>query len=479
MTPPVTANADDTTLERPIYANRVRLLYDNMITGQLVTLMVAGGVAAIAYPRAGLFTTATWAAAMCFVAMLRMLSVPFYRKAAAQSASPVHWLQLFQAGVIISGLLWILGAWLFLPRLDLTALAVYVLIMGGMAAGAIAVLGADRLSFLAYTSCLLLPLSVLLGLQDAIEQKILGALGSAYYVALLVAANRFYETLRQSLYLGARNEALMKDLETKAELERTRMRELQLALAANIDEREETAKENRRRETLQQNSEAFRQSACSTMGILLDEQRKTLRRLVETHPESPEAGELQAAQHLFTGVLLNIKGAGRQTVPGKNEPFSPVTLLDVLARAEQTKLAAQRRAIQLNCDPAIPAYLYGNANRCGQIILNLLRCMVVLSPIGEVRLDARVMSRNGTQLVLRILTATRGASVDAELAKIVATCLRRPQDYSAENTAAEIAALAIAQDAALELKSRIEGDLTDVGNPRLWIDLPLDTGLRS
>jgi hypothetical protein len=105
--------------------------------------------------------------------------------------------------------------------------------------------------------------------------------------------------------------------------------------------------------------------------------------------------------------------------------------------------------------------------------------MIVLSPIGEVRLDARVMARNGTQLVLRVLTATRGASVDGELAKIVATCLRRPQDYNAGNTAAEIAALAIAQDAALELKSRIEGDLTDVGNPRLWIDLTLDTGLRS
>jgi hypothetical protein len=81
--------------------------------------------------------------------------------------------------------------------------------------------------------------------------------------------------------------------------------------------------------------------------------------------------------------------------------------------------------------------------------------------------------------VLRVITATRGASVDAELAKVVATCLRRPQDYSAENTASEIAALAIAQGAALELNTRIDGDLTDLGNPRLWIDLTLDTGLRS
>lgn len=457
----------------------MRLLYDNMITGQLVTVFVACGIAAIAYPRAGLFSTVTWAAAMFFVAALRMASVPFHRKAAARSANPVHWLQLFQAGVIVSGLLWILGAWLFIPRLDLTALTVYLVIMGGMAAGAIAVLGADRLSFLAYTSCLLLPLSVLLGLQDSIEQKILGALGSAYYVALLVAANRFYETLRQSVYLGARNEALMKDLEAKAELERTRIRELQLALAANIDEREEIARENRQRETLQQNSEAFRNSACNTLSTLLDEQRNTLRRLVEINPESTEAQELKAGQHLFAGVLLNIKSTGRQPSPGKNEPFSPTTLLEVLARTEQTRLAAQRRAVHLNCDPAIPAYLHGNANRCGQIILNLLRCMIVLSPIGEVRLDARIMACNGTQVVLRVLTATRGASVDAELAKVVATCLRRPQDYSAENTASEIAALAIAQGAALELNTRIDGDLTDLGNPRLWIDLTLDTGLRS
>lgn len=235
MTSPSLATADDSALARPIYANRVRLLYDNMITGQVVTLFVACGIAAIAYPRSGLFNTATWAIAMVFVAVMRMASVPFYRKATVQSINPGYWLKLFQTGVIVSGLLWILGAWLFLPRLDLTALTVYLVIMGGMAAGAIAVLGADRLSFLAYTSCLLLPLSVLLGLQDSIEQKILGALGSAYYVALLVAANRFYETLRQSLYLGARNEALTKDLESKAELERTRMRELQLALAANID----------------------------------------------------------------------------------------------------------------------------------------------------------------------------------------------------------------------------------------------------
>ncbi len=36
-----------------------------------------------------------------------------------------------------------------------------------------------------------------------------------------------------------------------------------------------------------------------------------------------------------------------------------------LTRTEMTRLAAQRRAVQLNRDPTIPTYLHSNVSSCG------------------------------------------------------------------------------------------------------------------
>jgi len=139
--------------QQAIDAGRIAALFSQAMPGLAVTAAVALFVAAVLAPVVPTVRLVSWLAAVGLVVVLRLALVLRYRRRAA-GIDPRTWENAFAAGAAAQGIVWAWLALAFHPA-DAEHALFIVFAIGGVAIGAIGVLGASRRSFLLFVAPML------------------------------------------------------------------------------------------------------------------------------------------------------------------------------------------------------------------------------------------------------------------------------------------------------------------------------------
>lgn len=219
-----------------IFPQQVRLLYSGGIEGLLATTINAPILAyiqrdVIAGPIVG-----WWLLYMATVTLARAALVYQYWRSPDTDRSAARWSRAYGIGAALAGLGWG-AAGIFLNPLESIPHEVFLVFMlGGMAAGAVAVLTPRMDVFLLFFLPTLLPTIVqLMGRQDELHLT-MGSVLVIFMLALLFTARRMSYTITSSLALRTENTGLVRYL-TSANAQ---AEGLNRELKTEIQQREET-----------------------------------------------------------------------------------------------------------------------------------------------------------------------------------------------------------------------------------------------
>ena len=464
-------------VEAVVFAERVRALYENLLSGQIITVIVALAIAALAQPTSGTLLTVSWAAAMVAVAIARGVMLYAYRKSPGQAEHARFWHRLFHAGLGLVSLLWVAGSLLFIPELDAGSTFAVLMILVGMTAGAVAILGADRGAYLMYAAALMLPPSLVLGLAPDVHQKLLGILGCAFFVVMLVAANRYYMTLSQALTLAFLNSTLVSDIDTREQRNEKKHNALQRALEASNADRDRLAHTVKMQEAFAGQRAAYASAAAQDMRMALQLIEKQADSLAGRMPDAPEAARILAATQLLLGEMgsmIDACGADAGAAALATLPFRPRALFDTLGVILEPVALQRRCRLKLIVDPALPERVSGDPARFCQIVMTMTLGMTRLAGSGDIKVDVRIISRTSQHVVLRMTVAASAGMARPDVLEELQRLLRQNELRGSEIPDTALTGIQTARRWVEAMKGRISVEIADQHQPYLWAELRLD-----
>lgn len=214
--------------EAELHAEQVRMLYAGAPTAALVNAVNAAILTFLLWDVIPHSMLQKWLGVMCLVQVLRLALARFHQRLTQPGYGPVgaldhflmraaRWERWYLATVIASGLAWgAAGFWLFPDESALHQLALSF-VLGGMAAGATAVLAPLRWAFPVYALSVLLPLSTRFFLEGTPHYLMMGTLTLIFLLVLLGVAHLIHSTIVSSIRLRLENKELVAALAAKAE----------------------------------------------------------------------------------------------------------------------------------------------------------------------------------------------------------------------------------------------------------------------
>lgn len=160
------------------------LLYEQGISGLIVTLLVSASLLFITYQSNPWMMY--WSVAMGTIIIFRFIDIFSWKKFVAHTEfNGKYYLFRYALGTYITGFAWFMLAFIAFPSLTSIQLAVITAIFSGLAGGSTTVLAAHRASGIAYICCVLfIPSCYLLFLPQDYSQ-ILGCLGIMFAFAMI------------------------------------------------------------------------------------------------------------------------------------------------------------------------------------------------------------------------------------------------------------------------------------------------------
>lgn len=201
----------------PVFAAQVELLYRAAPEAFLVTVVNALLLTYVQRDIVASTVLITWLIYMLTVTAARTVLVWSYWHAAARAFALYWWNGLYVLGSLCAGLGWGAVGIVLYPPDAMAHQVLLAFVLGGMAAGAVAVLSSRLEAFMAFTLPAILPLTIRLLIQDDEIHVTLGVMCVVYVLALIVTARRLHHTTRSSLELRTANADLVAHLTTSKE----------------------------------------------------------------------------------------------------------------------------------------------------------------------------------------------------------------------------------------------------------------------
>jgi len=250
---------------RYILTQQVRLLYTHAATGLVATILNVGIMVVVLWRTVAPLSLFSWAALLATITLARLGLMQAYRRTLPAANQMHHWRLWFIIGAGCAGMTWGAAGIFLFPDHSLAHQLFLIFILGGMAAGAIATLSADKFAFLAFFLPTLLPVTVRLLLYPTHQTSVaMGLLLVAFAAVLVVTALQFHASIVESLQLRLANLDLVQNLSVakdQADSSNLRLAESNRALSAAIQETEAS-------------EERFRSlSAASPIGIFQTDAR--------------------------------------------------------------------------------------------------------------------------------------------------------------------------------------------------------------
>jgi len=347
----------------------VRLVLDNGITSTAGVFVLAVALGVLLREVVTLGVLAAWLAGNTMTAGGRVLAVLAYRKAQERDdPKAILPIKAYRTGVILTGLIWGTGSWFLFPGNSPLHQVIFMIIVAGLAAGAVPILAPLLWLYKTYATSFLLPVAVLLFLRGDEVYIVLGVVTLIFLAVLINSATRMQEVLVSALENQFRNEAMIDSLRAARKAAETASRT--------------------KNEFLANMSHEIRTPMNGVLG--------SLQLLKELHMDS-EQQDLVATAYSSADSLLHLLDdildfskieAGRLDL--QQIPFK---MAEVISGLEQTLISRANKpglTFEIVVDPRLDAMLTGDPARIRQILNNLLSNAIKFTARGQITLSATV-----------------------------------------------------------------------------------------
>lgn len=366
----------------------VRVLVSHFPSTVLVNLAVALVYAGLMWGQVPLWHLQAWLGLLLISIALRVMMTLKCRSRLNPDTAEA-WARRFTLGALSAGIIWGIAGVMF-PIHGAQEQAVYIL--GGLAAGAVAMNAAVLSVFFAFVIPMLMPLSLyfFIGI-GGLEGIINGGLILFFTAVVSFAAWRYNQALRRALQLSTEQKRMSQELL----MHRDHLRELVDARTAELNSAKLAAEEANRAKSdfLANITHELRTPVHAIMSfsaIGRDQADRTEPARIKEY-----FGHVRESGKRLVKLIDNLLDLAKMEAKCMNFDIKPHRL-DALAEETVQELRAllQEKQLRLEQDSAgVDTLVYCDALRVGQVLRNLLSNAIRYSPQGgSIRIDYRTMS---------------------------------------------------------------------------------------
>ncbi len=183
-------------------SEQIRFLYRNATTGLFVNLALALLVVWILWQRVPQQVLMYWFGTLMLISALRGLKFARFRTLQPDDSSMPGWLLAFIIGSTLTGLIWGSLIWLFSPFDNLEVPVFLAFTLGGLMAGAAAILGSVLAVYLAYILVIMGPITIWFLIQPDEIYLFMGVMLSVAIIAFVATGMIHRKALISSIILS-------------------------------------------------------------------------------------------------------------------------------------------------------------------------------------------------------------------------------------------------------------------------------------
>lgn len=192
------------------------LLYGNAKAGILVTLF-ASSMLVFGFQTPEVQTHKyVWWVIMSILMFIRIIDYYFwYKRKNNQDYVAKKSVYQFITGTLLSGLMWCIYCLYVSQQASSTELSCMIIVVSALAGGAATVLAAHKFTAMGYALIMLGPFSVVLLMSSEQYQQVLGLLGIAFSIVMMITAKKSADFTSNAIRLKNENAALVNQMEQK------------------------------------------------------------------------------------------------------------------------------------------------------------------------------------------------------------------------------------------------------------------------
>ena len=256
--------------KRQVRAAQIRLLYSNVSTGIVVTVLAAPILGYVQWGVIRRSIVVVWLVYMLLVTSARFVLARRYWRTSPSGMEDRWWGVAFTIGAGMAAAGWGAAGILLYPEGRGMNQIFLVFVLGGMMLGGASLLAARSEAFLAFLLPTGLPPAIRLLLEGDEEHLVMGLLALLFTGATLTTTWRFYRTIESSLELGFDNRDLVESLQVAKDHTDVLNRNLELRVRERTAELQESTErlqeEIRHREEMEE--ELLRVRKLESLGVL-------------------------------------------------------------------------------------------------------------------------------------------------------------------------------------------------------------------
>jgi signal transduction histidine kinase/ActR/RegA family two-component response regulator len=396
--------ADDLR-KRQVRASETRLLYENALTGTVVTIVIAAVIAYAHWEPGRHIIVSAWLVYMLFASAARFVVVRRYWRASPNDAAHGRWNTAFVVCVAMAAAGWGGGAIaLYSSSRPLTEILL-VFAVGGVMLGGASTLAARPEAFLTF----LIPTGFLTSLRVAsvgdADHLMMGLLGVVFSIATVLTSWRFHLAIHNSFELRFDNHDLIESLQRAKNDADALNRELELRV------RDRTAKlleqDQRKDEFLATLAHELR-NPLAPIRFALEALRDDAPRA--TAARAREVIDRQVGQLVrLVDDLLDVSRITANKIQLQPESLDLAPLMATAVESITALAAAAGQTVDVQL-PSAPVRVNGDGTRLVQVFANVLNNAVKFTPPGG-RVWFTAEERSGTAIV-RIRDTGAGIAPD-------------------------------------------------------------------
>ena len=169
-----------------IEARQIEFLYRNAKVGLAVNVVLALLMTWVLWDRVPSATLSLWLVAILALTAIRTAKIAMFHRRPVSDAQAAGWRTAFLIGSTLTGALWGMSVWWFEPYGDLATPVFLAFALGGLMAGAAAVLGVVRRVYFSYAAVVMLPIITWFFMQPSSSEQVMGAMLTIYLAAMII-----------------------------------------------------------------------------------------------------------------------------------------------------------------------------------------------------------------------------------------------------------------------------------------------------